>query len=317
MRILFVTDLHGSEICFRKFLNAAPIYKADVLVVGGDICGKFLVPVLLDERGRGTSEVWGERVTLEGEEELAAFERRIADNGAYTVRCDAARYEELRADEALRERVFEDAVVQRVRDWVALAHERLEPQGLRLYLTAGNDDPWAVDEVIHGAENGVIVAPDRRVVRLDDGTELLTLGYANPTPWSCPRDVPEEQLAVEIDRLAEHLEDPSSAIFSLHVPPYGSGLDTGPKLDDQLRPKMGISGLETQPVGSTAVRAALERYGPRLSLHGHIHESRGVAKIGRTVAINPGSEYGEGVLRGLIIDWDRDRGELDYQFTAG
>ncbi len=317
MRILFVTDLHGSEICFRKFLNAAPVYEADVLIVGGDICGKFLVPIVVDERGRGSSELWGERISLDGEEETLRFERRVADAGAYTVRCDRAGYAELSQDEQRRERVFEDAVVQRVRDWMKLAQERLGPQGLKLYVTAGNDDPWEVDEVLHAAENGVIVAPDRKVVRLADGTELLTLGYANNTPWHCPRDKAEEELAQEIDRLASELEDPSAAIFSLHCPPFDSGLDNGPKLDETLRPKMGMSGLETEPVGSTAVRAALESYGPKLSLHGHIHESRGVAKIGRTLAINPGSEYGEGILRGLIVDWDRSAGQFDYQFTAG
>lgn len=317
MRILFVTDLHGSEICFRKFLNAAPVYRVDLLMIGGDICGKFLVPILVDEHGRGTSEFWGERFTLEGEEELAKFERRVADNGAYAVRCDRPRYEELRGDEALRERVFEEAVLQRVRNWVELAQERLEPQGLQLYVTAGNDDPWEVDQILREAENGVIVAPDGRVVRLADGTELLTLGYANETPWACPRDIPEGQLTQEIDRLASELEDPAAAIFSLHCPPFASGLDNGPKLDGTLKPKMGITGVESQPVGSTAVRAALERYGPRLSLHGHIHESRGVAKIGRTIAINPGSEYGEGILRGLIVDWDRSLDRVDYQFTAG
>ena len=317
MRILFVTDLHGSEVCFRKFLNAAPVYGADVLVIGGDICGKFLVPVVVDERGYGTSEFWGERFSLDGEEELAKFERRVADNGAYAVRCNRERYEHLRGDEQLRDRVFEDAVIQRAREWVRLALERLGPQGLPLYVTAGNDDPWEVDDVLREAENGVVVAPDRKVVRLVDGTELLTLGYANRTPWNCPRDKPEEELAGEIDRLAAELQDPSAAIFSLHCPPFNSGLDNGPKLDATLRPRMGMSGIETEPVGSTAVRAALETYGPRLSLHGHIHESRGVARIGPTTAINPGSEYGEGVLRGVLIDWDRERGKVDYQFTAG
>ena len=317
MRILFVTDLHGSEVCFRKFLNAAPVYGADVLIIGGDICGKFLVPILLDEHGRGTSELWGDKVSLETEDELVKFERRVADNGAYTVRCDATRYAELRADEELRERVFQDALMQRVRDWVQLAQERLAPAGPKLYVTAGNDDPWEVDEVLQAAESSVIVAPDRQVVRLADGTELLTLGYANNTPWNCPRDKPEEALTQEIDRLAASLEDPSTAIFSLHCPPFASGLDNGPKLDGTLKPKMGLRGVESAPVGSTAVRAALEKWSPKLSLHGHIHESRGVARIGPTIAINPGSEYGEGVLRGLIINWDRESGGVDYQFTAG
>ncbi|MGN6867649.1 MAG: metallophosphoesterase family protein [Solirubrobacteraceae bacterium] len=316
-RILFVTDLHGSEICFRKFLNAAPVYGAETLIVGGDICGKFLVPVLVDEHGRGTADLWGETFMLESEEEFARFERRVADNGAYAVRLDQARFEELSSDPALRDQVFEEAVLERVRQWVALAEERLAPNGIKLYMTAGNDDPWDVDEVLRGAESDAIVAPDRRVVRMADGTELLTLGYANHTPWNCPRDKPEEELAHEIERLVGELEDPESAIFSLHVPPFASGLDNGPKLDETLKPAMGMMGVETVPVGSTAVREAIERYGPRLSLHGHIHESRGVAQIGRTIAINPGSEYGEGILRGLIVDWDRAAGSVEYQFTAG
>jgi Icc-related predicted phosphoesterase len=68
-------------------------------------------------------------------------------------------------------------------------------------------------------------------------------------------------------------------------------------------------------VGSKAVRRAIETYQPILSLHGHIHESRGVATIGRTVCINPGSEYPDGVLRGAIVDFDRD-GVKSYVLTS-
>ena len=61
------------------------------------------------------------------------------------------------------------------------------------------------------------------------------------------------------------------------------------------------------PVGSTAVRELIERIQPVLALHGHIHESRGVANIGKTVAINPGSSYTEGVLQGVIVTLSGDK----------
>jgi Icc-related predicted phosphoesterase len=71
------------------------------------------------------------------------------------------------------------------------------------------------------------------------------------------------------------------------------------------------------PVGSTAVREAIERQRPLLGLHGHVHESAGVEKIGRTVCINPGSDYGDGILRGAIVELDRDRGVRNWQLTQG
>jgi Icc-related predicted phosphoesterase len=95
-------------------------------------------------------------------------------------------------------------------------------------------------------------------------------------------------------------------VFNLHVPPYGSGLDRCPKLDASVDPPRPVSGVEIA-AGSTAVADALSRHEPMLSLHGHIHESAGIREIGRTIAINPGSEYGEGVLRSTIVDIDGDR----------
>ena len=67
-------------------------------------------------------------------------------------------------------------------------------------------------------------------------------------------------------------------------------------------------------VGSIAVRAAIEKYQPLLGLHGHIHESRSAQKIGRTLCINPGSEYGEGVLRGILLELS-SKGLEDHVFT--
>ena len=70
------------------------------------------------------------------------------------------------------------------------------------------------------------------------------------------------------------------------------------------------------PVGATSVRKAIEEYQPLLGLHGHIHESRGVARLGRTICINPGSRYNEGILQGVIIDLEGNC-VRNYQLTAG
>jgi Icc-related predicted phosphoesterase len=60
-------------------------------------------------------------------------------------------------------------------------------------------------------------------------------------------------------------------------------------------------------VGSTAVRDALLGIQPLLGLHGHIHESGGMRRLGRTIAINPGSDYGTGVLNGALITLELDK----------
>jgi Icc-related predicted phosphoesterase len=53
-----------------------------------------------------------------------------------------------------------------------------------------------------------------------------------------------------------------------------------------------------------------------LGLHGHIHEAQAVARIGRTLAVNPGSEYGEGVLKGCLLTIANGK-VTSYQMTAG
>jgi hypothetical protein len=94
----------------------------------------------------------------------------------------------------------------------------------------------------------------------------------------------------------------SNCIFNLHCPPYDSGIDIAPKLNDELRPVLNAGQPVMIPVGSTAIKAAIGKYQPLLGLHGHVHESSGVVELGRTLCLNPGSEYGEGILRGILVD---------------
>jgi Icc-related predicted phosphoesterase len=98
-----------------------------------------------------------------------------------------------------------------------------------------------------------------------------------------------------------------------------STLDTCPMLDWSTSPPTQIvkgGQAVMHGAGSKAVRRAIETHQPLLSLHGHIHESAGVVKIGRTTSVNPGSEYGEGVLRGCLLTLARDEVK-NYQLTAG
>jgi Icc-related predicted phosphoesterase len=131
---------------------------------------------------------------------------------------------------------------------------------------------------------------------------MISLDYVNPTPWDTPREDSEKGLGKRIDKLVAKLGDPGEAIFNLHAPPYGTMLDLAPELDGNKKPVTVAGQVNFVHVGSKAVREAIEKYQPLIGLHGHIHESAGHDKIGDTTVVNPGSEYGEGILRGYIVE---------------
>jgi Icc-related predicted phosphoesterase len=301
IRLFFCTDLHGSDVCFRKFLHAGAAYQADVVIMGGDCTGKMLVPVVAEGDGAWSCEWLGQRRTFTDPEELATQEKQISNNGLYPVRMDHDELQRLSDDpEALSAR-FHEVMLARLREWVELAEERLGPTELEVVFVPGNDDEFNVDEVL--ATTRTIAAPEGQVIRVGDGAhEMLNLAWSNHTPWDTPRECSEEDLADKIRTLAEQIEDMDRAIFNIHVPPYGTGLDSAPELEEGTKLKRG--GAITGPVGSTAVRDAILEYQPLLSLHGHIHESRGTQKLGRTVSINPGSSYSDWSLQGIVVDLD-------------
>lgn len=314
MRLFYATDVHGSDRCFAKFVNAGAFYGVDAVLLGGDITGKAIVPLVAAGGGRHQGRFLGEEVVVEDGDELAALEQKIGNTGYYAWRCSEEEHEEASADPALQERLFVRLMTERLERWLALAEERLAPHGIPCLVNAGNDDPPEIDETLRNA--GYVEFLEGRVVELPEGTQVASCGYANRTPWDCPRDVEEEELAGRIEDVVSQLDDPARAIFNFHCPPYDTGIDSGPKLGDNLQLRSGVGGVEMHPVGSTACRAAIERYQPLLGLHGHLHESRGVVKIGKTTCINPGSEYTEGVLRGAIVDIRK--GKLkSHQLTTG
>jgi Icc-related predicted phosphoesterase len=301
-RVLFVTDLHASEVTFRKAIKGVQVYEADALIVGGDLTGKQIVPLVQDGLERVTGDLMGTTVTVCGDEELERLETTIRNLGQYPVVMTAGEYECLAASEEIQARTFVDACHAQVAAWMARLAQRLGDQ-TPVFVTGGNDDYLSIEPILDSAE--WIVNAEGRVVELLPGVAMISSGYGNVTPWNCPRDESEEQLGARIEAMAAQLDDSRQAVFNLHVPPHASGLDTCMQLDTTVSPPRPVPGAQIE-AGSTAVRQTIERHQPALSLHGHIHESRGVRKIGVTRCVNPGSEYSEGILNAAIIDF---RGE--------
>jgi Icc-related predicted phosphoesterase len=306
--LFFATDLHGSETCFRKFVAAARFYGADLLVLGGDLTGKLVIPLVEQPGGRWRAWVHG-RERLLDEAGAAELERQARVAGSYTRRMDPEEHRRLEADPEAVEQLFAELMTETLRRWLRYADEKLDGSQVRILTAPGNDDPWMVDDVLREHGGGRVVLAEGEIVEIAPGHELVTSGWTNKTPWNTPREYPEEAIAEHLDTLAAGLADPASALFNLHVPPYDSRLDTAPLLGQ-------MGGEVTAPVGSTAVRDAIERHQPLLSLHGHIHESGGAVRLGRTLAINAGSEYGEGVLRGVLVTVGGGK-VLRYQATTG
>jgi Icc-related predicted phosphoesterase len=314
-RVFYTTDIHGSEDCFRKFLAAAKEYKPNVLILGGDITGKMIIPIIAESQIEWTTTFLGERLTMRSESEVQAAEKRIRAIGYYTYRASRQEAEEIQADKDRVEDLFSKLMRDSVSSWIRLAEERLKGSGIRCYVSPGNDDTFAIDPIIQSSD--YVIDPEGKVVMIDDQHEMISCGYSNMTPWKCPRDISEEELGEKIASMIAGVQDMDLCVFNLHCPPYNTTLDQAPKLDKDLNPSVQPGGgFEMAPAGSVAVRDVIQRYQPLLALHGHIHESKGTFKIGRTLCMNPGSEYAERVLRGALLDIDGKRVK-DFLLTSG
>lgn len=312
LTVFFATDLHGSNVCFKKFVNAGKFYGADVLILGGDVTGKMVVPVARQEDGAYLSSFAGKEVRL-GEDEVGRFEQRVGDMGFYPQRMSEAEFQELRDDPGQQEELFHELIRRRIEEWIEYAKPRLGEQGVKCFAAPGNDDGFFVDELLSGS--GVIELLEGRVVEID-GLEMLSTGWSNETPWKTERECTEDELKSRILGMVERMDDAGKAVFNVHVPPYKTVLDQCAELDEELRPVHSGGNPVMTSAGSTAVRELIETYQPVLGLHGHIHEGRGVTKIGRTVCVNPGSVYSEGVLNGSLIRITSG-GIRDVQLTQG
>jgi uncharacterized protein len=305
MKIFFATDIHGSEICWRKFLNAAAFYKADMVVLGGDVTGKVMVPITTSSPGHWEVSFGGQRVQLSTQAELEDMKRRIRDRGYYPAVMTLDELDALNEEDGSIDRRFTQEMTKGLEMWLDMADSKLRGGEIPCILNGGNDDIWEIDDIIEQAPT--VSFAENKILDIG-GFYLASMGWTNPTPWNTFREAPEDVLTTKIDAMVSSIPDMSRAIFNFHAPPYGTGLDEAPALDETMRPIHG--GAVMKPVGSTAVREAILKYRPALSLHGHIHESKGVRKLGGTLAMNPGSSYTDGVLQGAVLDLNEKKGKL-------
>jgi uncharacterized protein len=305
LRLLFTTDLHGSESAFRKFVNAAIEFKVDVALLGGDLTGKTLVPVLRSNGGY-TADFMGRQLKATSDDELSDLERTIRLAGQYPFRATAEQTERMRVEPQEVDRVFLEAMKVSIKGWFDLAEERLGPRGIRMFAIAGNDDPREIDDVLR--DHPYVTFVDRIVAEIEPDLQVVGFSGANHTPWNSPREYDEPEIRSLLEQEIARLREPSKSIWNIHVPPQNSGLDTCPIVRPDLTVVTDAGEPRLHGAGSSAVRELIEEYQPLLSVHGHIHESRAISNVGSTVAVNPGSEYTEGILRAAFIRIDPKRG---------
>jgi Icc-related predicted phosphoesterase len=312
-KLFFATDIHGSERLFRKFLNAAKAYSVPILILGGDITGKALVPCVRQD-GKYTSHLMGREYCASTQAELDELFRLINYTGFYPRKMDPEEVQRLETDHEYHTQVFLDTALSSVRSWLEVAAEKLKDSNVTCYMMPGNDDPPEVAEIL--SASGVVVNVDERCVQLDEYHEMISLGYSNPTPWDTVRELSEDQLMEKMELMATCVKAPQNLVVNFHAPPFDSRLDIAPELTKDFRVHTEMGQPIMIPVGSTSVRTFIEKHQPLVGLHGHVHESDGMARMGRTLCINPGSAYSDGVLYGAIVGLKKD-GLDTYQMVRG
>jgi len=311
-KLFFATDIHGSDICWSKFLNAGKFYDVDVLILGGDMTGKAVVPFIHQGGKNYTVTLLEQEFPITSEDQLADLKKRVRSRGYYPYLTNPDEIAELEKKPDRVRQIFAQEVLKVVQQWMDLADKKLDGTDMKVYCSPGNDDMEEVDEIVRSSRRVLLV--EGLVTPLDSHHEMIASGWSNRTPWDTHREEDEDQLKVRYEAMISKLQNPRNAIFNIHVPPHKSGLDEAPELDKDLRPV--LAGQSLTPVGSTALREVIEKHQPLLGLHGHIHEGRGAARIGRTLCINPGSMYEQGTLLGAIVVLGRNKIE-NYMLTSG
>ncbi|BCU67760.1 metallophosphoesterase [Sulfolobales archaeon HS-7] len=306
VRLFFTSDLHGSDVTFRKFLNASKMYEADVLIIGGDLAGKALATII--DKGNGVYEFDGKEYTSD---RLQVLTKELSEKGVYYKVVTHTELEELSENKRAQEEAFKQAITDKLRSWSDVV--RSKGINVPIYYNLGNDDPEYAAEAIPPE---VMKRSEGEVIPLPGNYEMISYGVVNPTPWNTYREAPEEKIHSEIKRMMDKVSDPSRTVVNVHAPPYGTNLDNAFKLTSDLRPVVRGGEIETDHVGSKSVRKVIEEFKPLLGIHGHIHESRGFDRIGETLIFNPGSEYNAGILHALLVILENGKVKT-HQFITG
>jgi Icc-related predicted phosphoesterase len=298
MKLFYATDVHGSEICWKKFISGGKFYEVDTLVLGGDMTGKAIIPIIAQGKDRYKVTLLEQETMLEGQEEVESMVKTIQNRGYYPYVTDPDEVAEISNTQGRSDKLFLEEVLTTMERRMAYADDKLEGTGISCYVCPGNDDMFEIDEVIKASKH--VQLAEGRVVQLDEYHEMASTGWTNPTPWDTHREEPDEALLERMEAVIRQLENPGNAVFNLHAPPYSSGLDDAPELTKDMQ--LAYAGRSLVPVGSKSVLQVIEKYQPLLGLHGHIHEGKGTRKLKKTLCINTGSQYEQGILQGAVIE---------------
>lgn len=313
VKVVFATDLHGSSLVLRKLITATKTYEADHVVIGGDITGKAIVPIYKNGAA-WKADLFGSKHTAETRDEMIKLCERVEAVGMYPYEMDPAEARAYEEDESRLDDLFLRLMRQRLERWGELLEEHFAGTDVRCYWIPGNDDRHELDDVFGSFER--VVNVDNRVVRMDENHEIAGLAEATMTPWRCERDEEEDQIEARLGKVMAALEEPEAAVLNFHCPPKDTKIDQCPEIDENFEIKRIGGQVVMTSAGSSAIRDAIERYQPLLGLHGHVHEARGSDKLGRTTVVNPGSEYGEGLLRAVVVNLQRDNVKGILQFSG-
>ena len=298
-KVLFASDVHSSEVFFLKCLSTAKNFNVDLLLISGDLTGKAIVPIVKLNSGMYVTHFMGLNYKV-SEAELPPLQRDVRKCGYYYRIMSQQEYEEFKGHPERIEELFDKVILEAVENWVRKI-EQVLPKEMRVVLNPGNDDAFAVDEILKKEPR--VEYTVGRVYNIDDAHEMVNCDWVNPTPWNSPRECSDEELENRLRVEIKKASNMTNLICDFHAPPYNTPIDSAPKLGKDMKPKIAL--MTGQPqyehVGSKAVRKVLEEFQPKMGLHGHIHESAGICKIGRTVCLNPGSEYLEGTMHGYLL----------------
>ncbi len=312
MKLYFATDVHGSEICWKKFISAAKFYEVDTLILGGDMTGKAIVPIIAQGGDKYKVTLLEQESILEGQEAVDHMAATIQNRGYYPYVTNPDEVNEIAGTPGKSDALFLDMVLATLNRWMDYADNKLAGTGIPCYVCPGNDDVFEIDDTIAASKS--VRSVEGQVIQLDEHHEMVSSGWSNPTPWDTHREEPEDALLQRIETVIAKAKNPSNAVFNLHAPPYGSGLDEAPELTKDMRPA--YAGRSLVPVGSKSVLAVIDKYQPILGLHGHIHEGKGTRKYKKTLCINPGSMYEQGVLHGAVVELKPNK-VGNYVLTTG
>src|SRR5687768_7842306 len=152
-RLFFATDIHGSERTYRKFINAGKFYDVNVIVMGGDIQGKLMIPIIKETNGHYRATLQGTVQKIASDTELKQLQDRIGLLGFYSQIMEEDEYKSLANHPDEVDKLFHHLAKERLASWVELAETRLKGTGIKCFVTGGNDDdPEVLEAIKEGGE---------------------------------------------------------------------------------------------------------------------------------------------------------------------